>query len=148
MEFEFKLTGLDKLIMEVEKVASGEEIDKLTREILREESEVAKNKIKGVFPTSKYKYESQKSGKKGYRPDGHFLDNIPSSKIKKKGDFIITTIGSPDKGKYFYTKFPEWGTSKQKPLLIFEKVREEMSREMEVKLTEEYTKLLNDKLGG
>lgn len=148
MEFEFKLTGLDELIREVEKVASGDEIDKVTKKILTEEAEVAKNKIKGGFPTSKYKYTSQMSGKRGYRPNGHFADNIPVSKIKKKGDFINITVGSPDDGEYFYSRFPEWGTSKQKGLLIFAKVREEISKEIESKFIEEYTKLLNDKLGG
>lgn len=146
MQIDMNFDSFDKILKEVEKLATSTEIDEVAEKIVNEEAEIAKNEVSNRFPKSK---DNKKSGKRGYRPSGHFKDNVPKSKIKKKEDFIYIVIGEEnDDGEYFYTKFPEWGTSKIKPALVFAKVREQIQKELEEKGIEEYSKLLQEKLGG
>lgn len=134
MDIDFNFDSFDKILKEV------------AEKIVNEESEIAKNEVASKFPKSK---DNSKSGKRGYRPSEHFKDNVPKSKIKKKEDFIYIVIGEENEnGEYFYTKFPEWGTSKIKPALVFAKVREQIQKELEEKGIEAYSKLLQEKLGG
>lgn len=146
MQIDMNFDSFDKILKEVEKLATSTEIDEVAEKIVNEESEIAKSEISSRFPKSK---DNSKSGKRGYRPSGHFAENVPKSKVKKKKGYIYIVIGEEkDEGEYFYTKFPEWGTSKIKPALVFAKVREQIQKELEEKGIEEYSKLLQEKLGG
>ena len=146
MNIEFNFDGLDTILKNLEGLAMGSELDEIATKIVTEEAEKAQAEIQRKFPKSK---DNSKSGKRGNRPSGHFADNVPKSKIKKKGDFISITLGDEKKnGNYVYTNYKEFGTSKMDPALVFAKVRETIKAELNIKGVAEYGKLLQEKLGG
>lgn len=146
MDIEFELLGFDDIMKQLETLATGSELDEVAEKIITDEVSKAKSEIASKFPRSK---DNSKSGKRGNRPSSHFVDNIPQSKIKKKDGYLYIEVGeSKDDGEFWYTKFPEWGTSRQKPNLVFAKVRETIQKDLNEKGIEEYGKLLQEKLGG
>ena len=146
MSIEIEFMGLDDILKNLEGLAFGSELDQVATKIIEEEAEKAKSEIASNFPKSK---DNSKSGKRGNRPRGHFADNVPKSKVKKKNDFINITLGDEkENGEYFYTNYKEFGTSKMMPALIFAKVRETIKVELNEKGIKEYGKLLQEKLGG
>ena len=114
---EFK--GLQEIIAKLESIGQGEAVANVEKKIITEASEQAKKSIHDHFQASK---DHSKSGRKGYRPNGgHFRDNIPVSNIRKgsKGYYLIIGDKKGD-GDYWYSKFPNFGTSKQPPNHAFE----------------------------
>ena len=94
MDINFNFDGLDTILKNLEGLALGSELDEVAIKIITEEAEKAQEEISSKFPKSK---DNSKSGKRGNRPSGHFSDNIPKSKVKKKGDFISITLGDEKK---------------------------------------------------
>lgn len=146
MNINMEFKGLDELIKNVESMASETEMAKVNREIIKEAAEKGKELLKSRITRSK---DNSKSGKKGYRPSGHYADNVPSTNIKKKGSFYYCTLGeTKEEGTYFYWNFKEWGTSKIVAVPAFGETREDVEALLIEIGLKEYTKLLQRKLGG
>ena len=121
-----KFEGLDKLIKEVEKVASEFEIEKANAKILKECGKKAQSTVKTKMPKSK---DPMLSGRKGSRTGEHSADNVPLSGVKKKNGYqsIVVRWDKSDTSPYFYVKFTEWATSKIKPMAYMEKTKQELT---------------------
>ncbi len=146
MNIEFELKGFDDIIKQLEGLADSTEMENVDRKIIAQVAEKVKNDIKPKIPKSK---DNGKSGKKGYRPSGHFADNIPQSNIKKKKGSMYITIGEEnEEGEYFYWTFKEFGTSKMPPTPVFGEVREKAQKMLDELGVEEYSRLLQQKLEG
>lgn len=115
---EMKFEGLNEIINTLERMGQSGEIENVEKELIIEATEEAKQTIKQHFNRSR---DYHKSGKKGYRPTGHFVDNIPQTDIKKTRSGMYLTIGAKDEyDQFFYSKFPNFGTSRQPPNFAFE----------------------------
>lgn len=146
MNIDMQFLGLNDLINNVEKLASSSEMEAVNRKIIKEASAKGKNILKGKITRSK---NNSKSGRKGYRPKGHYADNVPETNIKKKGSYLYCTLGeTKEKGMYFYWNFKEWGTSKIAPVPVFAQAREEVQEILDSIGIKEYKRLLQEKLGG
>ena len=132
-----KFEGLDKLIKEVEKVASESEIEKANVKILKE-----CGTVKTKMPKSK---DPMLSGRKGSRTGEHSADNVPLSGVKKKNGYQSIVVGwdKSDTSPYFYVKFTEWGTSKIKPMAYMEKTKQELTGYFSKVAQEEYESLIS-----
>lgn len=139
------MQGWDEIINNVYYLADSREIDAINKKLIEEATVEAEKVIKDKFNRSK---DNSKSGIKNYRPSGHFVDNIPKSKIRKNRSGMSRTIGETEKnGDYFYTQFPEFGTSKQPPVHAFADAREAAQNILDNGIGE-YNKLLQEKLDG
>ncbi|EES49233.1 HK97 gp10 family phage protein [Clostridium botulinum] len=146
MSIEFELKGFDDIIKQLECLFSSGEIENIDKNILTTVTNKMKSEIKPKIPKSK---DNSESGKKGYRPNGHFADNIPQSNIKKKKGYMYITLGEENEdGEYFYWKFKEFGTSKMPPCPVFGEAREKAQKMLDELGTVEYSKLLQKKLDG
>lgn len=115
---DMKFEGLDKIINQLEQMGQMSGIEKVEDELINKAVEIATKEIKTRFNRSK---DNSKSGKKGYRPHGHFVDNIPVSKVKNTAKCRYVVVGvKGDNGEYWYNKFPNFGTSKQPPNFAFD----------------------------
>lgn len=146
MSIEFNLFGWDEIIQNVQGLADSSEVDHINKDVIEEASGKAEEVIRNKFPRSK---DNSKSGKKGYKPGGHFIDNIPKTNIRKTKGGMYRIIGeTKETGEYFYTKFPEFGTSKQPPHFAFADARQVAQEVLDSRGIEEYSKLLQEKLDG
>ncbi|MBZ9690712.1 hypothetical protein G9F69_004395 [Clostridium sp. M14] len=134
------------MIKQLEGLADSSEMENVDRKVITTVAEKVKNDIKPKISKSK---DNSKSGKRGYRPSGHFADNIPQSNIKKKKGYMYITLGEENEdGEYFYWKFKEFGTSKMPPCPVFGEAREKAQKMLDELGTVEYSKLLQKKLDG
>lgn len=143
MQITMDFVGLDKLIKQLEDLASTTEIDAMKKRIFGKCADETEPKMKSKMPKSQ---DNHKSGKKGYRPPGHAKDNIPVKVSKKEA-----TVGWELKGdaeNWFYMKFVEWGTTKQPPQDFIYSVRDEMDDRYSEIAEQEFQSVLNQKLGG
>ncbi|MBI6008360.1 HK97-gp10 family putative phage morphogenesis protein [Clostridium perfringens] len=110
IEFE----GLDELIKTCESLATENQLENTDKKVLKECGDLAYETVKPLIHKSK---DNSKSGRKGSRPNGHALDNIPKPKISKKKGKLQCIVGweKSDNTPYFYMKMEEWGTSKRPP---------------------------------
>lgn len=146
MNINMEFKGLDELIRNVESLASESEMNKVNRKIIKIAADKGKELLRSRITRSK---DNSKSGKAGYRPSGHYADNIPQTGIKKKGKFYYCTLGeTKDEGMYFYWNFKEWGTSKIAPTPVFAQTKEEVQQVLDSVGIKAYEKLLREKLGG
>lgn len=144
MSIEFELLGFDDIIRNLEDLADSSEMEVVDKKIITTVSEKVKNTIKPKIPKSS---DNSKSGKNGYRPNGHFADNIPTSNIKKKKGSMYITLGEENEnGEYFYWTFKEFGTSKMPPCPVFGQAREEAQKMIDELGVVEYSALLQRKL--
>lgn len=112
--WEIEFEGLDELIKTCESLATENQLENTNKKVLKECGDLAYETVKPLIHKSK---DNSKSGRKGSRPNGHALDNIPKPKIsKKKGKLqCIVVWEKSDNTPYFYMKMEEWGTSKRPP---------------------------------
>lgn len=152
MDIEFDFLGWDEIVKEVSKLSDEDSMDKLNKDIIKKQAEYAKPRIENRMPKSKNHKKSGAQHKHTNRqvPPGHIKDNIPTSKTKKKKGFMFIVLGweKSDDSEYFYGKFLEWGTSKMKPYAMFAKTKVEVQKELNEIGVKEYTKVLQEKLGG
>ena len=111
---EIEFEGLDELIKTCESLATENQLENTNKKVLKECGDLAYETVKPLIHKSK---DNSKSGRKGSRPNGHALDNIPKPKISKKKGKIQCIVGweKSDNTPYFYMKMEEWGTSKRPP---------------------------------
>lgn len=146
MGIEFELLGFDEIINQVQGLVDSSELYSLNEKIVTTVTENVKEEIRPKIPKSE---DNSKSGKKGYRPHGHFADNIPQSSIKKSKEGLYIVLGEEnEEGEYFYWTFKEFGTSKMPPTPVFGQAREMAQKMLEDLGVEEYSRLLQRKLGG
>ncbi len=138
IEFE----GLDKLIKEVERVASKSEVEKANTKILKECGKKAREVAKSKMPKSK---DPRLSGRRGSRTGKHSADNIPLSGVKNKNGYQSIVVGwdKSDNSPYFYVKFTEWGTSKMKPIGYMDKTKRELTNYFTEVAQKEYENLIS-----
>ncbi|EGT4137901.1 hypothetical protein EQZ09_08855 [Clostridium perfringens] len=112
--WEIEFEGLDELIKTCESLATENQLENTNKKVLKECGDLAYETVKPLIHKSK---DNSKSGRKGSRPNGHALDNIPKPKISKKKGKIQCIVGweKSDNTPYFYMKMEEWGTSKRPP---------------------------------
>lgn len=144
---EMKFEGLDDLIKQCEKLATGKQLEEVDREIITDCSKIAKSEVKKRMHRSK---DVSKSGRKGSRTGKHAIDDIPTSNIKKKKDRLFAVIGweKSDNSPYFYMKFEEWGTSKRAPHESFYPASKVVYKNLQVIGIQRYEKLLKKVLEG
>ena len=143
MQISFKFEGFEEVRRGVEALASDAEIRAINRRIFQRSADVTEPRMKKHMPKSA---DNTKSGKKGYRPQGHAADNIPKKATATKG-----TVGwelNGDAENWFYMKFVEWGTSKMPPRDFLENTRGESEADYHRIAEEEYQEFLNKKIGG
>lgn len=146
MAIEFELLGFDDIMKQLEGLADSSEMENVNKKIVSQVANKVKEEIRPRIPRSK---DNSKSGKKGYRPHGHFADNIPQSNIKKsKGSMYIVIGEQNENGKYFYWTFKEFGTSKMPPTPVFGQARELAQKQLDELGVEEYSRLLQSKFDG
>lgn len=143
MEITFKMTGFDQLMNNVEALATDSEISKANKQAFQRSADITEPRMKKHMPRSA---DNSKSGRRGYRPSGHAADNIPKKVTAKKAQVGWDLNG--DAENWFYMKFVEWGTSKMAARDFITNTYHESEHEYETIMEEEYTKLLNEKLGG
>ncbi|MBS6601750.1 MAG: HK97-gp10 family putative phage morphogenesis protein [Clostridium sp.] len=145
---DIKFEGLDEIIKKVENSYNQVEMEKIDKKILRKCGEISAPVVKRNTPKSK---DNKKSGKKGYRPDGHLSENIPNKVVKRKGSYYAI-VGweskTISKSNWFYAKYLEWGTSKKPPIGMFGKTKVQLKPKYEEIAKEEYEKVLKDTLEG
>ena len=136
-----KFEGLDNLIKEVESIASESEIEKVNATILKECGKKAKEVAKTKMPRSKDVWHS---GRKGSRTGQHSADHIPLSGVKKKNGYQSIVVGwdKGDNSPYFYTKFTEWGTSKQRPQAYMQRTKDQLKGYFSKVAEKEYTSFI------
>lgn len=112
--WEIEFEGLDELIKTCESLATENQLENTDKKVLKECGDLAYETVKPLIHKSK---DNSKSGRKGSRPNGHALDNIPKPKISKKKGKLQCIVGweKSDNTPYFYMKMEEWGTSKRPP---------------------------------
>ncbi|ELQ0171365.1 HK97 gp10 family phage protein [Clostridium perfringens] len=112
--WEIEFEGLDELIKTCESLATENQLENTNKKVLKECGDLAYETVKPLIHKSK---DNSKSGRKGSRPNGHALDNIPKPKISKKKGKLQCIVGweKSDNTPYFYMKMEEWGTSKRPP---------------------------------
>ena len=112
--WEIEFEGLDELIKTGESLATENQLENTDKKVLKECGDLAYETVKPLIHKSK---DNSKSGRKGSRPNGHALDNIPKPKISKKKGKLQCIVGweKSDNTPYFYMKMEEWGTSKRPP---------------------------------
>lgn len=146
MAIEFELLGFDEIMNQLSTLSDSSEMDKVNKKIVTAVAEKVKSEIQPKIPKSG---DNSKSGKKGYRPSGHFADNIPQSNIKKsKGSMYIVLGEQNEEGEFFYWRFKEFGTSKMPPTPVFGEARESAQKMLDELGVEEYSRLLQQKLDG
>ncbi|PVE17650.1 hypothetical protein DDA98_03415 [Clostridium perfringens] len=112
--WEIEFEGLDELIKTCESLVTENQLENTDKKVLKECGDLAYKTVKSLIHKSK---DNSKSGRKGSRPNGHALDNIPKPKISKKKGKLQCIVGweKSDNTPYFYMKMEEWGTSKRPP---------------------------------
>lgn len=112
--WEIEFEGLDELIKTFESLVTENQLENTDKKVLKECGDLAYKTVKPLIHKSK---DNSKSGRKGSRPNGHALDNIPKPKISKKKGKLQCIVGweKSDNTPYFYMKMEEWGTSKRPP---------------------------------
>ncbi|HAT4306748.1 TPA: hypothetical protein I9080_000504 [Clostridium perfringens] len=112
--WEIEFEGLNELIKTCESLATENQLENTDKKVLKECGDLAYETVKPLIHKSK---DNSKSGRKGSRPNGHALDNIPKPKISKKKGKLQCIVGweKSDNTPYFYMKMEEWGTSKRPP---------------------------------
>lgn len=112
--WEIEFEGLNELIKTCESLATENQLENTDKKVLKECGDLAYETVKPLIHKSK---DNSKSGRKGSRPNGHALDNIPKPKISKKKGKLQCIVGweKSDNTPYFYMKMEEWGTSKRLP---------------------------------
>lgn len=143
MEITFKMDGIDKLRNDLEVLATEAELRKTNRQIFQRSADITEPRMKSHMPRSA---DNSKSGRRGYRPSGHAADNIPKKVSAKKAQIGWNLNG--DAENWFYMKFVEWGTSKMVARDFITNTYHESESQYTTIAEEEYTKLLNEKLGG
>lgn len=149
MRTTIEFTGLDKLIKQLEELADDKEIRKTNKKIFRRAVDYAKPKMQAHIPRSA---DNSKSGKKGYRPDGHAADNVPTEATTTHGIVGWEILGDSSSGSqrnagnWFYLKFVEWGTSRMPPQDFLQNTRRESESGWSSIADNEYQKLLDEKL--
>lgn len=142
MKITMEFVGLDKLMKQIESLATDQEINKLNRRIFQQIADVTEPKMKKNMAKSA---NNAKSGRKGYRPPGHAQDNIPVKVSAKKAEVGWNLKG--DAENWFYMKFVEWGTSKQPPQDFIYTTLDEVDEEFSEIAERECQALLDEKLG-
>lgn len=137
---ELRFDGLQELINKLERAGKLDEIASTQEKLIMSGTEEAKKQIKSHFPRSG---DNSKSGKKGYRPSGHFVDNIPQTNIKQNSKGMYLTLGAKtEKDPYFYSKFPNFGTSKQPPNFAFQYAYESAQKLLDEQGVKEFEALI------
>lgn len=142
MNIYFEFEGLNELQKRLESLASDAEIAKTNKKIYRQSADYTVPRMKAHMPRSK---DNSKSGKRGYRPQGHAADNIPTKATTRYAQVGWRLLG--DAENYFYMKFVEWGTTRQPPQDFIENTKKECEKQYGIIADAEYQKLLNEKLG-
>lgn len=142
MKITMEFVGLDKLMQQVESLASVAEIDALNRKVYQRCADATEPKMKAHVARSG---DNSKSGRRGYRPPGHAQDNIPVKVTKTHAEVGWNLKG--DAENWFYMKFVEWGTSKQPPKDFIYSTLDEMDGEYASIAEQEYQAMLRQKLG-
>lgn len=143
MKITMEFVGLDKLMKQIESLASTSEIDALNKRIFQRCADVTEPKMKANMARSG---DNSKSGRKGYRPPGHAADNIPVKVTKSKAEVGWNLKG--DAENFFYMKFVEWGTTKQSPKDFIYNTLDAVDGEISSIAEQECQTMLNQKLGG
>lgn len=143
MKITMEFVGLDKLMKQIESLASTTEIDALNKRIFQRCADVTQPKMKANMARS---VDNSKSGRRGYRPPGHAADNIPVKVSKNKAEVGWNLTG--DAENFFYMKFVEWGTTKQPPQDFIYTTLDEVDGEISSIAEQECQTMLNQKLGG
>jgi HK97 gp10 family phage protein len=141
-----KFEGLDELIKECTKLATGKDLEKVDREIVKEGSLIGHKEAEKRIHKS---IDPSKSGRKGSRTGQHGRDNIPITSIKKKNDRVFIVVGweKSDDSPYFYMKMEEWGTSHRSAHPAFLPAAEVTYKELKKIGMRKYENLLKELLG-
>lgn len=143
MKITMEFVGLDKLMKQIESLASTQEIEAMNRRIFKRCADVTKPKMKANMPKSG---DNSMSGRKGYRPPGHASDNIPVKVSNKRAEVGWKLKG--DAENWFYMKFVEWGTTKQPPKDFIYTTLNDVDGQYSSIAEQECQALLLQKLGG
>lgn len=135
------ITGLDELINNCKKLTGTEIIQNTNKKILKKVGKNVQTTAKNIAPKSK---DPWKSGRKGSRTGLHMADVIPLSGVKNKNNRQYITVGwtQSDNSPYFYAKFVEWGTSKQKAQPFLFNASKQHEDELNKTAEKEYNNLL------
>ena len=135
------ITGLDELINNCNKLTGTEIIQKTNKKILKKVGKNVQITAKKIAPKSPNPW---RSGRKGSRTGLHMADEIPLSGVKSKNSNQYITVGweKTDNSPYYYAKFVEWGTTKQKAQPFLFNASKQHREELNKTAEEEYSNLL------
>lgn len=143
---DIKFEGLDEIMVGIEKFYNEVEERNIDKKILKKCGEITIPVLKRNTPKSK---DNKKSGRKGYRPNGHLADNIPTRVVRKQEGYYYMLVGWGKIGRHtnwFYAKYLEWGTSKIPPVAMFGTTQAELEPQYDEIAKEEYEKALKEVL--
>lgn len=139
--------GLTELLKACEDCASDAELADRNRRIVDKAKPIVKEAMQRKIPVSP---DNGKSGRAGCRPDGHARPNVPVGKTKVSGAVAAAEVGwqLSDNSEYFYMKFVNWGTIRQKPKEFIRAAIQETERPVTEIARKEYEAMLAAKFGG
>lgn len=140
----FNFSSLTDLQKQLEELATGNELEKADNKAFDRIKNIARTDLENSMPVSDNVAHSGRSGSRTY---SHAKDYIPA-KIRKKNGKKELIIGweSSDNSPYYYMKFLEFGSSKQRPQAPFKKTFEKQIKEYKNIFVEEYQKVIDKKL--
>lgn len=148
MSVSFDFSEFIELQKKVESLATGRDLDKIEKIALEKIQALVISELKRVMPISE---NVAQSGRKGSRTFTHSKDNLPVKikKVKGKQELQIGWIGTGDTSDFWYVKFTEFefGNSKYKPTSPFRKTFQKQAKEWYAIFTEEYQKLVDERIG-
>ena len=147
MKTRLKFTGLNELMKQLEELADEKEIRQTNKKIFKRAVKYSQPVMQSHIPKSS---DNSKSGKRGYRPTGHAADNVPIEATTTHGIVGWEILGDAGNkrnvGNWFYIKFVEWGTTRQKPQDFLKNTRKESESAWSNIAEDEYQKFLDSKL--
>ena len=139
------------LMKQIEKIYDSSQINKIDKEILNESADYVVPLIKSSAPfVSDLDKHRKNSGvfRKGFRHtiEKNAREYIGKSSIKRRGQYLSTTIDFMEMDYAFYLKFEEFGTSKIKKHPFMNANYDIAWNKLQAKKKKKYNELLNNSL--